>query len=418
MLALWQDYFAQNPAVAASGIGVVSLAAFYGVAWFLYGRDPPHGTIVPLFAAPDGLSAEAVRLIHAMRWDRKAFSAALISCAVKGYLLIREEAGQYTLERTGTAPEACGLTPGEIAMGAALFAGKRRSLELQPYNSKVVQDGIGALEDALFKEADRYFTQNDTLFWSGAGIFALTGVAAIWFSEDPLGEIVDVVFLAVTLTVTVSWLVAWWGQWRDLLRKPSFGQFLWAVLTTLLIVPISLLALAMVNGFGLTISYSVFGPMLLGGGLLWLFRGLLKVPTALGGVTRDRIDGLKMYLQTAEKDRLEAITPQVFEKFLPYAVALDCETSWTRAFEARVVPDAPDVRYTPGWYLGTMAALDTVALFSDLGSGLGGAAAAAAIAPSAPSSASSGMSIGGAVVSGLIGGFSGGGRGGGGGGGW
>ncbi len=415
MLAAWQAYFTDNPAVTAAALGVVSLAAFYGVAWFFFGRDPPHGVIVPLFEAPDGLSPEAVRLIHAMRWDRKAFAAALINCAVKSYLRIDEKEDTYALERTGKAADACGLTPGETAMCDSLFAEKRRTLELRSYNAKIVQAAIDALENALFKESDRYYTDNDGLFWSGIGIFALTFVAAFWFSADPWGDLFDVVFVAIMIAIAVSWLVAVWGLWRDLVRKPRVGQFFWAFFATLLVVPFSLIVLVMLHGLGLTLSYAVFAPLLAGLVLIWLFRGLLKAPTRLGGATRDRIAGLKMYIETGETDRLEAITPEVFEKFLPYAVALDCETSWTRAFEAHVQPDAPAAHYHPGWYVGTLAALSVVSALPDIASRLGSAAAAAAISTSSPPAA---PSLLGSVASGLIGGFAGGGRGGGGGGGW
>ena len=415
MLAAWQGYFADNPAVAAAALGIVSLAAFYVVAWYFYGRDPPHGVIVPLFEVPDELSPEAVRLVHTMRWDRKAFAAALINCAVKGFLRVDQKDDTYTLERTGKTAASCGLTAGETAMCDALFAEKRRTLELRSFNANIVQAAIDGLKEALFKESDRYYTDNDGLFWSGIGIFALTFIAAFWFSADPWGDLFDVVIVAIMIAMSVSLLIALWGMWRDLIRTPRVGRFFWAFFATLFVVPFSLVVLAMVHGLGLTISYAVFAPLLAGLVLIWLFRGLLKAPTRLGGVTRDKLDGLKLYLETAEKTRLEAITPEVFEKFLPYAMALDCETSWTRAFESHAVPDAPRTHYHPGWYVGTMMTLDALSLLPALGASLGSAAAAASVAPSTPSR---GMSLGGSIASGLIGGFVGGGRGGGGGGGW
>src|SRR6202000_2363406 len=100
----------------------------------------------PLFTVPDNLSPEAARLIHAMRWDRKAFAAALINCAVKGFLRIDETDGTYTLERTGKTAAACTLTAGETAMCDALFAEKARKLELRSYNARIVQAAIDALE--------------------------------------------------------------------------------------------------------------------------------------------------------------------------------------------------------------------------------------------------------------------------------
>ena len=77
----------------------------------------------------------------------------------------------------------------------------------------------------------------------------------------------------------------------------------------------------------------------IGGVLAYVFYHLLKAPTALGAHTIDQIDGFKLFLETAEKDRLEMlnppnVTPQLFESFLPYAIALDCENQWSKKFEA------------------------------------------------------------------------------------
>ena len=51
----------------------------------------------------------------------------------------------------------------------------------------------------------------------------------------------------------------------------------------------------------------------------------------------DQIDGFKLYLGTAEEDRLEFLnppdkTPELFERFLPYAIALDVENTWAKRF--------------------------------------------------------------------------------------
>ena len=44
---------------------------YYACAWLRVGRDPPRGTIIPLFAPPDGMSAAAVRYV-----DRSASTSA------------------------------------------------------------------------------------------------------------------------------------------------------------------------------------------------------------------------------------------------------------------------------------------------------------------------------------------------------
>jgi uncharacterized membrane protein len=99
----------------------------------------------------------------------------------------------------------------------------------------------------------------------------------------------------------------------------------------------------------------------------------------------------------------------VFEKFLPYAIALDCENSWSKKFEveaaaAGVTPQSSN--YTPAWYSGgSFGRLGAASFASGLGASMASAAASAATAPGSSSGSGGG-------------GSSGGGGGGGGGGGW
>ena len=54
-------------------VGFLFLLIYFGVTWLEFGRDPKRGTIMPLFAPPDGLSPAAVRYIHRMAYDRKSY---------------------------------------------------------------------------------------------------------------------------------------------------------------------------------------------------------------------------------------------------------------------------------------------------------------------------------------------------------
>jgi uncharacterized membrane protein len=145
------------------------------------------------------------------------------------------------------------------------------------------------------------------------------------------------------------------------------------------------------------------------------------VPTAEGWKRRDEIEGLKLFLGVAEADRLRVLnppdfTPALYEKLLPYAIALGVEMVWSRRFAGALA--ASQIQYEPDWYDGNHPwnRSDTADFSSDLGGGLTTAIAAAsttiAAASTAPSS-SDGWSGGG----GGDGGGSGSGDGGGGGGG-
>jgi hypothetical protein len=66
-----------------------------------------------------------------------------------------------------------------------------------------------------------------------------------------------------------------------------------------------------------------------------VFGYLLKAPTSIGRRLIDKIEGFRLYLDVAEKDELELKnppekTPELFEAFLPYALALGVEQSWGR----------------------------------------------------------------------------------------
>src|SRR5262249_58497451 len=73
--------------------------------------------------------------------------------------------------------------------------------------------------------------------------------------------------------------------------------------------------------------------------------GWLQAPSVEGRKIMDQIDGLREYLGVAEEERLEYLnppekTPETFERFLPYAVALDLENTSAQRFAPVLAPAA------------------------------------------------------------------------------
>jgi uncharacterized membrane protein YgcG len=145
-----------------------------------------------------------------------------------------------------------------------------------------------------------------------------------------------------------------------------------------------------------------------------LFYHLLKAPTFSGRRVMDAAEGFRMYLSVAEKDRLNLEnppnkTPELFEQFLPYALALDVEQQWAEQFNA-IFADlrAQGQEYQPVWYAGGHFhdfSSNAGSFASSLGNNLGNAISSSSTAPGSSSGSGGG-------------GSSGGGGGGGGGGGW
>ena len=151
--------------------------------------------------------------------------------------------------------------------------------------------------------------------------------------------------------------------------------------------------------------------MALAGAASILSLVFMKRRSHAGVESYEHIKGLKLYMDTAEKDRLKMMqsvdrpyaepspTVELFEKLLPYAVALGVEQSWAKQFENIY-------REQPQWYSGNTAGFNTVYFASSLASGISSMNTSFYTSTSSSSSGSGG------------GGFSGGGGGGGGGGGW
>jgi uncharacterized membrane protein YgcG len=386
--------------LALCGLGL--MAGYLFMVWSRYGRDPAAGPIFPHYVPPESLSPGACRYIQKMSHDNQCFSAAVLNLAVKGYITIHEGGWRDLMAATGEDPRevtietiqaelekrsdlekkllgpllkhakkalesidddetflleknelAAGaslpeLAPGEQALLKALFKDDNY-LELQNSNHRVISKAINAHEKALKK-----YYQAINFFTNGKRIFpAILLGGAFFIYAFMTAEITPLVIMVMVLTVP----------------------------------------------------------------LIGLFSYLLKAPTLRGRKVMDRIEGFKMYLMVAEAEDLQRIegiagasptqTPELFEQYLPFAIALDVEQLWADQFESLLAKISLEQggSYRPGWYNGSRR----VSSFSGFTTGLTGALGTAISSSStAPGSSSGGGG----------GGSSGGGGGGGGGGGW
>jgi len=140
----------------------------------------------------------------------------------------------------------------------------------------------------------------------------------------------------------------------------------------------------------------------------------LRAPTPLGRKLIDQVEGLRMYLDVAERDELKslrapdsgappALDAERYEALLPYAMALEVEEAWTKKFIA-AVGTAAAMESQPSWYVGSGRPMGLASVGNQLGSSLESQISSASTPPGSSSGSGGG-------------GFSGGGGGGGGGGG-
>lgn len=329
------------------------------VYWWFRGRDPRGtGIIVPQYDAPDGLKPAAVGTLIDFKLNNQDLTATIIDLAIRGYIKIIETKKPEKLRKDTLSyslqllnPDFTGLDINERILMNGLFS--------IPTANETVE--VADLKNKLYKTSDSLSKNIEAQLTSDG-----------YFRRNPLsanGALIAIVVAAFFLGVYGHNLVGIPG---------SIGLAIGAVIAAI---------------FGVSAA----------------------ARTAKGVAAKEHILGLKLYLNVAEKDRLEALqgpdakaganagapvkTVELFEKLLPYAMVLGVEQQWAKQFESLYTSP-------PSWYSGNWTTFNAYYLATSLNSGIGSAMDTAFSDPSSSSS------------SGFGGGFAGGGGGGGGGGGW
>jgi len=398
-----------------TGVAVlIGLLGFYWRAYQRVGRDPRPGPVVPLFSPPDELSPAAMRYVETMACDNRAFAAALVDLGVRGQVRLVEQDGGWfkkdttRIDRVGGGGE---VPSEEARMLDTLIPVSSGSIVMEQKNHATFAAAQKALREPLKEQFDgKLFKRN--LDWAGMGLALVIG--GLWLTATAMG---------LAAGVAGKWLLTGLAGLAALLfllflRQDARGgmRTLWTVLAGIsgvLVVLVSLpIALAGVEMDG---ALPLLGPLLALPVALTAFKWM-AAPTPEGRKVLDRVAGFKQYLSIAEADRLErmtggpAETVQLFERYLPYAIALKVENRWADRFSAQLAaaaaPNTATGQQSFLWYSGSHQPWDNPGGFvKDVGAGLSSAISSASTAPGSSSGSGGG-------------GFSGGGGGGGGGGGW
>ncbi len=385
-----------NASLGVMAASLVAVLAYFLWSWMAVGRDPPKGTIIPLFSPPPLLGPAGLRYVWTQKFDDKAFAASLVGLAVKGRLKITDDDGDYAIEkRADSGPP---LLTGEAALYRALRPGP---VPFKQANHREVRAMRATLEKALGSEFDGVaFVRN--LGWSFAGLgLSVLGLLASVFTLPP-GEAGTGLFMTV-------WTGGWWAVILLFLVSAIRGLFAkgvarkaGAVVMLLFLVPFILAGTAgpvlMLSGTGSWTLYALAATGVAMALLNVIFFRLMRAPTREGRRLLDQIEGFRMYMATAEEDRLNVLnppekTPELFEKYLPYAIALDCENQWADKFTAILA--AAGIA-APAWYAGTHWNTGNMGGFTEsLGNSLASSTAAASSPPGSSSGSGGGGSSGG-----------------------
>lgn len=353
MLDLFYKYL---PYIIAAALPIIAFIFSYRY-WRKNGRDERKtNVIVAEYDVPDGLTPlESVAIVEE-RLDSKIVSAEIIYLATKGYIKIKEIEIKNLLifkskdyELTKLKEYVGELNESDQNLLHALFKGGN-TVRLSDLKNVFYKSLKTIIDPALRDLVDEGYYKNLGKMKSGLSIFAIV-MFTIWAAG-------------------------------------IFG-----------VLPASLLLNSSISG----VSFFVLG-IVLSGIIIIIFYYLSPAKTEKGVSAKEKILGLKEYMQIAEKDRIifanaPESKPEIFEKLLPYAMALGVADIWAKEFK--------DIYMNPpSWYSGsTNSTFNSVILSGALGD-----FSSSSLAASTPPSSRGGGSSGG--------GFSGGGGGGGGGGSW
>lgn len=383
-------------------IGICLFIVFIAfILWLLFGRDKPIIETVE-FYPPKGYNSAELAFLYKGETDDKAVVSLLIYLASKGYLKIEETENKALFASTKDftiykLKEYDGTNEIEKLFFNGLFRTRsavtssdlnnrfyitvnriKKLLNKKENKTKIFDKKSLRLKKLIIPMMLIIFVLITAKSFYDAGMLSALPFALIF---PGIGFSLMISILTSSSPISAKIFIVIWGLF--------FGGIptLFIILPVIFVMPIS------------AITYFIGILCIL---VLYIFRKIILKRTPFGSEILGKIKGFKRFLETAEKDQLEAMVekePEYFYNILPYTYALGVSAKWIEQFESIAVEP-------PTWYYSSTAfSVHSFGTFMN-----STMTSVNTSMTSRPSSSSSGGSSGG--------GFSGGGSGGGGGSSW
>lgn len=368
--SLWKQvwyYVWNNKAVFFLPIAALLSAIISFLFWLKYGRDPAKGAIQVLFEPPANYSPAALGYIFKQGYNQHLTVATIVDAAVRNKIKIDVERdglifkhNEYIIKKNSQAEKPPVSRYHEFETEVKALIGTR--IEKGKYNSS-----LGSLNTKMETYLEsKYKNEDGSVKTNSKGFFAINGK-----------------YLTVPIFLLV--VAGGWAFFDGVVRAFQLANY-WQI------------------------AYYI-GGIIACAIVLKIFANLLKAYNPEGRLLVDKIEGFRMFLSATDEHRFDMMNPpqkslELYEKYLPFAIALDCENAWGEKFEnilkTAVLGGAASSSFSQSF------SNESQSFKSSFSSSFSGAISSASTPPS--SSSGGGSSFGG--------GSSGGGGGGGGGGGW
>lgn len=319
---------------------LIGVSTYYLLAWALVGRDLKPGSIVVRYDPPQGLSPAMLRQVWKENFDDRTFWAIALSLVARGRATMDCRDGLAVLRPARPTSPHVPLPHEEEILFAELDGHHRKKglpiTMLEGRTSLVVT----RLADVLRKSSDRWFRLNRSYVMVGTAL----SLVAIFVAAMPrtLNEGLALAFCIALMAPGAFYLIFVVLRLRDLYRATHKFDAL------------------LLRRFGLLLAMAVpcacsiiFGTVMLIFSWGWplvavtvtmvaldlTFLYLMRAPTPEGRQLLDEIEGFRIFLQSVERHPMDIedgphTEPGAYEKYLPYAVALEVEQAWSDRFVA------------------------------------------------------------------------------------
>lgn len=384
----WLDLFVNLPSVLGLVLVIGILVAYTGI-WLREGRDrKTKQPVVVSFEPPENVSPAMVRYIDTMGMlDSITYTTIVLHLAIKGYLIINKDDDTYVVYRTGkepvemsdderivyttffgTAPYPDPVKPpppgaketiGEKIRETFLGPDQQPGVFAIHRKNQIALKSMQTQLDAYFnKEKKKYIIPNYR-FLTG-GFLAIVLFVAFNFSYSIIQGYSSKMFFLLFATFWVGivsiFLYVVMTLWQHVIQNGrGWGAaiFLSLFLTPFVVVGLGTSAVAYGIGGGIAFIVSVVA--------MCIYTLILSRRTPEGLAIQDKIEGFLLFVKGQERymQKIHKSIPEKFsmyEKYLPYAIALDVEPLWSEEFKDTIKKMEDQGRSTGSvhsWYAGS-----------------------------------------------------------------
>lgn len=361
--AFWADFLRIYTLSIISALIILATLIMALIYWLNERRQKNRGTIIPQYEPPRNINPAMAELVMKEHISSKTWASTIIDLAIRGHIKITEEKTGFSDTIIKSLPMFAPFILFAIAI--IIFAINKIELFVVipifiifiiPLIISLIKNGLSKkdyileqvhISDELFrKPTDPESGKNKKLLPFEKKLMHTIFYNGDKFSTRELQKEPNQVKMAFQLSMreaqkellidTDNITGAYEKTLANERKKQNFVTFIGGGIFLILIFVGTNKASAQLIFFAISLLVPFCTYLLLKYDARLNKQGLLL---------REEILGFKMYLETAERYRLQNLTPETFEKYLPYAMVFGVEKKWAKAFANMDVPQ-------PAWYAG------------------------------------------------------------------